>query len=250
MTHPSDEQWMGYLYGEAERPSRAALAEHLRSCPDCRARVDTWGKAIAELDAWELPRVPRHRSVLQPVIKWAVAATVVLGVGYGLGRLARPSAPEPGPLAAQFDERLASLESSLGTSLRQELGEAVATEVSVVRADLEEQLGEMLGAQTEEVVTGTVLASRDETARLLAAFAERVELARLEDRRLIAELVRRLESRRLADHVALEHDLKALAVLAGVEFLRTEQAVAELVSLGPPFQAASEIEESPGTSGP
>ena len=227
MTHPRDEQWMGYLYGEADGPSRAALAEHLCSCPDCRTRVDTWGKAIGRLDAWKLPPTSRRRSVLQPAIRWAVAAAVVLGVGYGLGRLAPPSAPDALPLAAQLDERLASLESSLGTRLRQELNETVAGELSGVRVDLEDQLGQMLGA-----------------------FAEREDLARLEDRRMIAELVRRLESRRIADHLALERDLKALAVLAGVEFLRTEQAVAELASYGPPVQTAWEVEGSPGTTGP
>jgi hypothetical protein len=241
---------MGYLYGEADGTVQAALAEHLRSCPDCRTQVEAWRKSVAQLDAWQLPRVPRHRSMLQPVIKCALAAAVVLGLGYGLGRLAAPRPADIEPLATQFDERLASLESSLGTSLRQQVSEAVTSEVSVVRADLEEEFHEMLDEQTEEVVAGTVLASRDETARLLAAFAERVELARLEDRRMIAELLRRLESRRLADHVTLERDLKALAVLAGVEFLRTEQAVNELVSYGPPVHPGMEVECSPGTTGP
>jgi hypothetical protein len=88
MKHPSQEQWMDYLYGELPKPQRADLAAHLKSCPSCAAQVARWGLVQDRLDEWKLPEVKRPMRFATG-IKWAMAAAFMiaaLGIGFGAGR--------------------------------------------------------------------------------------------------------------------------------------------------------------------
>src|SRR6476646_11893780 len=87
MNNPRREEWMSYLYDELDTTTRAGLAEHCRTCADCRASVEHWRAARSELDAWRLaPRAKSRRA--QPVwsaprLKWATMATALLAGGFG-----------------------------------------------------------------------------------------------------------------------------------------------------------------------
>src|SRR5687767_1853861 len=91
MKHPTQEQWMDYLYGESPAPQRAELAAHLQSCPACAAQVARWGGVQACLDEWKLPDTAKRPAWRMPAgVKWAMAAAFMiaaLGIGFGAGRV-------------------------------------------------------------------------------------------------------------------------------------------------------------------
>ncbi len=244
MTHPTHQQWMAYLYGELDRQSQGACAEHLGSCGDCREQVAAWRGAMTELSAWQLPAASPGRRGLMPLVKWGVAAMLLVGAGYAAGRLSRPGPAGREPLPARREASLASPEASIAAELRQELNGTLAEELSTLRADLGEQIVELLEAQTGRLLAATVLASREESGRLLAVLAESHEAARIRDRQMIAAALAELELRRRKDHAALRRDLQVLALLTGEEFLRTEQGIVQLLAQAAPVRPVSDVQPS------
>ena len=96
MKHPNSETWMDYLYKELSATERAECDRHLRSCPECRAEVARWrsGMELLDLDSASLALAKGRDTVRfwqQPALRWAAAAAVVLSLGFGMGRLSRPS---------------------------------------------------------------------------------------------------------------------------------------------------------------
>ena len=81
MKHPNREEWVPYLFGEADPETKKQLAEHLHGCPRCAEELDGWRRSLHRLDAWAVPR-PKRRAlpVLSPALNLAAAAVVVLGL--------------------------------------------------------------------------------------------------------------------------------------------------------------------------
>ena len=94
MNHPGQEEWMSYLYSEIPRAEKSRLADHLKHCAKCREKVSAWQGAMNSLDTDKI--VPRRAPapMPQPMLKWAIAAALVLLASiaaFGVGRLtARP----------------------------------------------------------------------------------------------------------------------------------------------------------------
>jgi anti-sigma factor RsiW len=87
MNHPKREDWVPYLYGELKPDLRRQLKEHLDGCAECREELQNWKRSLHRLDAWKLPRTNTRLDVVAPLLKWAAAALLVLGLGFGFGRL-------------------------------------------------------------------------------------------------------------------------------------------------------------------
>src|SRR5262245_21345655 len=92
MTHPNVEELAELLYEELDAKRRAIVLRHLESCEERRNRFAAWQGARGRLAAWELSGdrdragvapapAARRTSILQPVLKWAVAAAVLFGGG-------------------------------------------------------------------------------------------------------------------------------------------------------------------------
>ena len=91
MNHPKGEEWVQYVYDEIKPDLRRQLEAHLQGCADCRDELQSWKRSLRRLDAWQLPRVNPPIELFTPLLKWAAAAMLVLGLGFGFGRLtARP----------------------------------------------------------------------------------------------------------------------------------------------------------------
>jgi hypothetical protein len=84
VNHPASEAWMAYLYGELPEAGRAPLAAHLQTCPECQARTAAWRETLGSLDEYQFPPA-RSAPKLGSMLRWAAAAAVVLGLGYGFG---------------------------------------------------------------------------------------------------------------------------------------------------------------------
>lgn len=90
MKHPTQEEWMDYLYHEAPTDERAKLSAHLASCPDCRTQVQGWQKTMTSLDTWQpaVKQAPAYSWV--PAVRWAAAAVIMLALGFALSRVTAP----------------------------------------------------------------------------------------------------------------------------------------------------------------
>lgn len=115
MNHPKPEEWVPYVYGEANSAARKELAAHLRTCVQCREEVQTWKRSLHRLDTWKVRRARRRRSeLLAPVLQWAAAAVIMLTAGIGIGRATAP----------KIDTN--KLRATLATQIRQDLEEDTA----------------------------------------------------------------------------------------------------------------------------
>jgi Putative zinc-finger len=210
MNHPTREEWMSYLYDELTAEERSNLAAHLAVCPDCKAQVTDWRAARTNLDAWQLP-APRPRlSLRRAVVRWAAAAALMIGVGFGAGRFAAAPAAE-------------------------KIRAAVEPEI---RQRLRQEFAQMLRDELDKAASATLAASGEQTKQVLADYARALETKQSEDNRAIYvalnKLESQLESQRLADYVSLKKELDTVAVLTDAGLRRTEQQLVQLADYNQP----------------
>ena len=207
MNHPTCEQWTSYLYDETTGEEHANLAAHLAVCPACKTVVDEWRSARANLDAWQLPS-PRPRfAPARPWIRWAAAAAVMLGAGFGIGRLASS------PLTA----------------------DAVRAEIEPkIRQELRQEFARTLRAELERTTAATLAASSEESKQLLSDYDKALDTKREGENRAIYAALNRLESQRLSDFVSLKKDLDTVAVLTDARLRRTQQQLVQLADYSQP----------------
>lgn len=111
MEHPIHEELTEFLYEELSPARQVEIEQHVQDCAECRARIASWRSMRRALHSWELPQ--RSPSVAQPrisrtweIARWAVAAMVMLGVGYGVGHSMGAASPDVNKLRAELAEQL------------------------------------------------------------------------------------------------------------------------------------------------
>lgn len=188
MNHPKPEEWAEYVAGELDPRERRALSEHLQSCPECTARVAGWQRTIGKLSTWRLPqgKALAIRGRGEPLVKWAIAAVLMLGIGFGFGRM------------GMFPRE--------NGQLRAELMREV--ERAVIRAQID--CSKAIAAAEERAQE----ASDGERRQLWRATMEALRAGRDEDRRATIALLERLEEQQDLKLVALRRDLETLASMA------------------------------------
>ncbi len=149
---------MEYLYGELDRRTHSALEEHLESCDECRRAVAEWRGAMGELDAWQVEAKRPLVLWLRPALRWAVAALLLLAVGFGVGRVSSRGTADTEELRAEWRAALADAESRLKQD---------------IRADVQEDMNEMALA--------TLSAAKADTTRLLNRYAAAFDSTRRDD---------------------------------------------------------------------
>lgn len=108
MKHLTDEERLAFVEGHAN----AETQKHAAECADCAREIESCRRTIQRLENFDWPAPMRRRATASaPLLKWAIAAGIVLCVGFGLGRLA-------GPNAAQIE---ASVKDSVSRDLQQQL---------------------------------------------------------------------------------------------------------------------------------
>jgi hypothetical protein len=192
VNHPSAAEWMAFLYEEVAPQQKRELQAHLAQCAACAEQVKGWRAGMTALNEWPLPIVRRAPHRWQPMVKWAAAAAVVLGVGFFMGRQTTTTASE-----------FAALKTS------------VAQLTETVKRD--RHLNTMNAAATANA----------EVLRLLAEYARLDEDGRAEDRKTVALALQEFESR-LA---RLRAELETVAVNTEDGFQQTQEGLTRLVSL-------------------
>jgi hypothetical protein len=197
MNHPQHENWVPFLYGEMKPDLQRQLRAHLEVCAECREEVDNWKQSLRRLDAWKLPRSRKPVDLFVPILKWAASAMLVLGLGFGVGRISTA-----GSLAAK--DR-AALKLQLKQELQQELAQLVRDEMS-------------------RATPATLATARSEANKLLAAYATSLEAQRDTDTQTIRTALDRLE----LQTISLKKELDTVAVNTDVGLQQTEQQLAQL----------------------
>jgi hypothetical protein len=223
MNHPKPEEWAPYLFGEATPEARHKLAEHLQLCPDCAAEISGWRQSLKKLDRWKLPRM-RARSAQgpPPLLKWSVAAALVLVAGVGLGRWSAP--------VIDLNTFQARIEASVKSSLAAELQRQLYADLQSALAATGGQLTNEFKAQLNRALAGVVDASALETHRQLGELIKAFNRAREEDRQITFSWLEKVQKQHTAEYLSLRTDLETVASLTDEEIRRARQSLNRLAA--------------------
>ena len=188
---------MPFLFGEVKPDVRQQLNAHLEVCAECRQEVENWQRSLARLEAWKLPRRWKSPELYVPALKWAAAALLMLGFGFGVGRISAAGS------GAAKDR--AALKVQLKEELRQELTQLAREEVS-------------------RATPATLAAARSEASKLLAAYGTNLETQRDADNQVIRTALERLQMQ----NISLKKELDTVAVNTDAGLQQTEQQLAQL----------------------
>src|SRR5262249_9609706 len=144
-----------------------------------------WRITRRQLDTWQLPVRPGHVPHRRPLVRWAAAAALILGIGFGVGRFATPA-------TANTDRIRAAIEPEIRQQLRQEFAQLLRNEL-------------------DKAASATLAASSEQTKHWLEDYAQAFEAKRSEDRQATDDALSRQESQHLADVVSLKQDVDTVA---------------------------------------
>jgi hypothetical protein len=196
MNHPADETWMSYLYGELPAVARKECDAHLSGCPACQTALKRWRATLTTLDADQatlaLPRRKAAAPRWQPALRWALAASIVLGAGFLAGRAGAPGREE----------------------LKREVAAAREQLTTELRARYQEDL--------KALATATVASTAAENRQFLADFTRQFNVARSEERRDFLKTLQGYEDRQVMDSAELRAGITQLARKTGSGFRQAE----------------------------
>jgi hypothetical protein len=208
MNHPTREEWMSYLYDELTAEEHSGLAAHLAVCPDCKSRLSDWRAARRNLDAWQLPLRPARVALQRPLLRWAAAAVLMIGIGFGVGRFATPATANAGKIRAAIEPE--------------------------IRQQLLQELTQLLRTELDKTASATLAASGEQAKHWVEDYAQALEAKRAEESRAIYADLSRLERQRLADFVSLKKDVDTVAVLTDAGLRRAQQQLVQLADYTQP----------------
>lgn len=208
MKHPNRDEWVPYIFGEASPDAARTLNQHLSECADCRNQVESWRRTLKRLDAWQIPGRRKARTVARPMVRWAIAAAILLGVGFGLGQFSSARAANKNRMQLE-----ASLRSIVATQVRDQVQNAVGS--------LEVRLAQSRQAESE---------------RLAAEFASLLKAQNEVDSAITRAVYDQLQDRFDGYYLALRKDLETVAVAADEQLQNTQLQLVELASLNQPRQ--------------
>ncbi len=223
MKHPPHEEWIAFVYGELAPEPQGLLQAHLESCPECRQRVETWRQTMSQLDAWRLPtRVVARPPLRLPLVKWAVAAALFVGLGLAVGRITAP--------APDLNRAQARWLPALRQELRKEWTAELAAGLQTARSSLTNEIHRTFARDADGLAADVLDVSNQATERLLADWTQTWLAARDADRQNTTALLEAAERRRVAENAALRHDLETLAVTAQVGLERAQSQIIQLAA--------------------
>ena len=213
MNHPTREEWMSYLYDELTAEEHSSLAAHLAVCPDCKTRVSDWRSARTNLDAWQLPARPARVPLQRPLVRWAAAAALMIGIGFGAGRFATPAAANAGKIRAAIEPE--------------------------IRQQLRQEFTQLLRDELDKAASATLAASGEQTKHWVEDYAQALATKRTEDNQAIYAALNKLESQRRADFVSLKKDVDTVAWWTDAGLRRARQELVQLADYTQPANSSN-----------
>ncbi len=209
---------MSYLYGELSPADRREADRHLQGCAECRQRLDQWRVTMGLLDTdhatLALPSRRERTVAFAPVIRWALAASVVLWAGFAVGRATG-------------------------------LGKAdVERQIAVSRAQITAELRQRHEEDLKAMAAATVAATSEQNRNFLAQFSRQFNDARSEERRDWIAALDALSRQHADDLAMVKTGLNALARKTGAGFQQAESQLNRLASYLPTGTDAGEAIDS------
>jgi hypothetical protein len=223
MNHPSQEEWMSYLYGELPAEKRADLKAHLQICQQCQIPVDSWQGAMRELNSWNLSKATTQAITANPLFKWGIAALLVLSFSFGFGRLSARTAPD-------LKQIQTALTPALREQLRKELTADLQSALSASSVAITNEFRRGLRSEFEQWAAGSINNSKLETERVLATLVQSGDALRQEDHQTVLALVQKLEQQHRADYAKLLKKVETVALVAEERLQRTQTQIGQLVA--------------------
>jgi hypothetical protein len=213
MNHPTQEEWMEYLYSELDRDKETLMSGHLKECPQCSANVASWQSAMMALDEWKLPRKssasPWKLNIARWMGKWATVAVFLVVAGYVGGKLSTPAKPsmEQPRLSAPAKPSMEQLRYTLMMELRP------AIESSILK-QIEQDFDEL-----REVF----LLSAELMDQRLQKFARDAHATRLQDRRQLNLALKQMTLEYLNDRTSVRDSMMSIAAITMDEIERSRR---------------------------
>gem|GEM_PF-1355035 len=249
MAHPADEEWMAYLYGEVDRSTAGRLEGHLRECPRCEGEVARWRSVMSALDEWRLPEQARGAGNLRAgALRWAVAAAVLIGVGYIAARVARR--PDVGRLRAVLASELEPvIRQSVLEQVNREVQSALAADDARDQEELErvkEELTLEYQRETKELAANILAASGMVTSELVKGLMLRWDSEQLQERYQLAVALEKIQSDQRRDNEVISGSLITLADYTATGLSRTDRNMAALLKIAPEYYPEPNAPGLPG----
>jgi hypothetical protein len=169
--------------------------------------------------------------------KVAVAAMLLIVVGYIVGQLSGPRPPD-----------VEKLQASIRQDVLEEMKHYWQLGMASSYVQLKDELNEQYRRDLNEFAVRTVAASSAVTNQLLEELIESINAAKTEDLRRIARVLHYMESNRLQDKTQLTNGLETLAVNTGDELQRTRQDMVKLLVYRQPGSLVPKVTENPNKS--
>jgi hypothetical protein len=237
--HPTQDQWMDYLYGEMQTAERKSVEAHVTSCAPCRAQQAEFTGTMESLDTWRVTVPQKHSlssgaSRFQPVVKWAAAAALLATTAFATGRFSKPEV-DVNALQARIS---AQVQSEIRTPLEQRIQEEIeaAAEQAVLnaRARLETEVAARIQEISMRAQSETMLAAREQMDQLAAQLAT----LRDEDRKRLNQAMKTFETQWLAEYRKMREDLERVALFSDESFRKAQRQLGQLASYNQPAESA------------
>jgi hypothetical protein len=192
MKHPTQEEWMSYLYDELPVSERVDFQAHLGECAQCRSQLQTWHGVTKQMDQWQL-RSRRKMLRLATFVRWAAAAAVVALALLGGARLL-----------------------------------ALNNEVKQLRVEVQRHSRPDPTAALARATEQTRRSANAEAQSLMTAVVQRLEEKRLADQQAIVAALQKLNTRHTEDFASLRKELETVAVFTEAGWQRAANEIANI----------------------
>lgn len=218
MEHPTREELLSYMEGEETTPTMRA---HIESCTQCTALLAGWKLTVQDLERYEGPSIEEARP-LRPAaeLKWAaVAAVVVLGLGFILGRL---TAVNP-----------ARLKQSILAQTTQEVREQLRADVLAASRTDGQQSNDIFVTDMRDALNNLAArhnAESDKRLQALEAVIKAIQERQEASQKQFVSLLQQIQQQHQADYVSLRRDLETAVSTADMDLRQNRRQLSQLAA--------------------
>jgi hypothetical protein len=220
MNHPTQNEWLLYLDGEASPEEMHRLLEHLEQCPMCATEVAGWKRSVQKLQRLPFPasaqlRTDRRRDALwaSTFLKWGLAAAIVLFVGFAFGRFS--------------SLRTNALEQSVATQVHEELRRELSADL-LTALDPEREVQDEFQKQLRVKLESALAKTAAQNARQYRDLMQVAQQQRQQDQKRLLTLIMEFRDQQISDTLALRRDLETAVSTADSDLRQDSRRISQL----------------------